>query len=222
VRTLIIFVKGPEPGAVKTRLVPLLGARGAAELYRLLAEAELRATAPVADDYQRLVFFTPETARDRVAQWLPGEVLVPQAAGDLGARMSSAFAEAFARGAERVALVGSDVPWVTRELVVEALEALDTHDLAIGPALDGGYYLLALPRPQPELFEGIAWSSAGVLEATVCRAATLRLSVHHLAPLPDIDTPDDLHREWGRIEPLLAGTALGRELAALVTRPRSS
>jgi rSAM/selenodomain-associated transferase 1 len=222
VRTLIVFLKNPEPGSVKTRLVPLLGARVAAELYRLLAEAELRATAPVADDYQRLVFFTPETARDRVTRWLPGEVLVPQEAGDLGVRMSSAFAEAFVRGAERVALVGSDVPWVTRRHVVEALEALDTHDMAIGPALDGGYYLVALTRPRPELFVGVAWSTTGVLETTLRRAATLGLSVHRLAPLPDIDTPEDLRREWRRIEPLLSGSAIGREIAARLAPPRSS
>jgi len=222
VRALIIFLKSPEPGPVKTRLVPLLGARGAAELYRLLAEAELRATAPAADDYQRLVFFAPETARDRVARWLPGEVLVPQAAGDLGARMSSAFEEAFARGAARVALVGSDVPWITRQHVVEALDALHTHDVAIGPALDGGYYLMALPKPRPELFEGVAWSTTGVLETTLQRAASLGLSVHRLAPLPDIDTPDDLRREWGRLEPLLAASPLGRQIAARIAPPRSS
>ncbi len=221
-RTLIVFLKSPEPGAVKTRLVPLLGAQRAADLYRLLAEAGVRATTPTAGDYQRLFFFTPEAARDRVARWLPGETLVPQSAGDVGARMSSAFEEAFARGAGRVALVGSDVPWVTRQHVVEAFDALDTHDVAIGPALDGGYYLLALPRPRPELFEGVAWSTAGVLETTLDKADTLGLSVHQLTPLPDIDTPDDLRREWGRLAPLLAGSAVGGELARLLASPRSS
>jgi uncharacterized protein len=216
VRTLIVFLKSPEAGAVKTRFVPLLGRERAAELYRILAEAEVRATAPLAGEYERLLFFAPVEAQARIAEWFPGETLVPQASGDLGARMSAAFEESFSRGAERVAIVGSDVPWVTRELVVGAFEALGSHDAAIGPADDGGYYLLALRRPRPALFEGIAWSTAHVLDATLEKTTELGLSVHRLPALPDIDTPEDLRREWGRLEPLFASVALGREIARLL------
>jgi glycosyltransferase A (GT-A) superfamily protein (DUF2064 family) len=134
--------------------------------------------------------------------------------------MAHAFATAFEEGASRVAIVGTDAPWVSREIVVEALESLDGHDVAIGPARDGGYYLLALARPQPELFRGIAWSTASVFHSTVERAGGLGLSVRVLAPLTDIDTIDDVRAEWSKVRPLLLGRPLLAEVEkALGFRP---
>src|SRR3972149_1288660 len=97
---------------------------------------------------------------------LPGMRLVPQGAGDLGARMEAAFSRSFRRGARRVALIGTDTPGLTREIVIAALDALDDVDVVLGPAEDGGYYLLALRRPHPELFAGVVWSTATVPEGT--------------------------------------------------------
>ncbi len=200
---LLVFVKHPQPGAAKTRLIPALGAENAAALYQVLAEEEIRSTRPQGGEYRRLFFFAPEEAAEEVSGWLPGERLLPQLGGDLGARMVAAFAAAFAAGARRAAIVGTDVPWVSRDLVLEAFAGLKEHDVVLGPAQDGGYYLMALSRHRPALFDGIAWSTPGVLAATAERAGALGLSVRLLEPLRDIDTIEDLRAEWHRVRPLL-------------------
>jgi uncharacterized protein len=210
---LIVFLKEPRPGAVKTRLAGEIGDVLAARLYRTLAEAEIAGTAPRGDTYSRLFFFAPPDAGASLAQWFPGETLVPQAHGDLGQRMRAAFAEAFARGARRVCIIGTDAPWVDRARVEDALQSLDDHDLVLGPAHDGGYYLLATDRPHPELFSGIAWSTPSVLAATAERAGALGLSVRLLSVLPDIDTAADLRAHWTRLRPLL-GEPLATEISA--------
>jgi rSAM/selenodomain-associated transferase 1 len=202
-RALIVFVKHPEAGRVKTRLEPLLGPESAAILYRVLAEAVLQATVPLPGEYETLVFYAPEESGPAMRAWLPGMRLLPQSGQDLGARMSAAFARAFERGAGRVAIVGTDSPTVTRATVVTALDALDHADVVLGPAEDGGYYLLALSAPQPALFQDIAWSTSSVLEVTQIRASSEGLTVHRLPVLRDIDTPEGLRAEWAGVRPLL-------------------
>src|SRR5512144_876417 len=187
-RALVVFVKHPAPGAVKTRLAEAVGPAVAAELYRALAEHVLESTTPAPGDYERLVFFDPPQARDEMRAWLPGVRLLAQSEGDLGTRLSDATARAFARGASRVAVVGTDAPGLARETVVSALDALDAADVAIGPSADGGYHLLALRQPRPELFGGIAWSTPSVAAETRARAAAAGLVVHELAVLRDVDT----------------------------------
>jgi rSAM/selenodomain-associated transferase 1 len=201
---LLVFLKRPRPGEAKTRLIPQLGPLAAADLYRALAEEEVRRTAPRPGEYERLLFYTPSDAGVEMQAWLGGGQWLPQRGGDLGERMTAAFEQAFRRGARRAVLVGSDAPWVSRERVMEAFAALGEHDLALGPACDGGYYLIALDRPQPGLFGGIAWGSASVLAATVERAGVLGLALRLLDPLPDIDTFADVRSEWPRLRQLLA------------------
>ena len=215
---LLVFLKYPRPGRAKTRLVPALGEGAAAALYRTLAEEEVRRTAPVGGEYERLFCFTPAEDREAMAAWFPGERLWPQPVGDLGQRMAAAFAEAFARGARRVAIIGTDVPWVSRDTVVEALAALDRHDVIVGPARDGGYYLLALREPCPGLFADIAWSTAHVLPATLARARELGLRVHQLQSLTDLDTIADLRAEWPRLRRLLEPQAELAEAVASALR----
>jgi rSAM/selenodomain-associated transferase 1 len=202
-RALIVFVKHPEPGQVKTRLEPLVGAEGASILSRVLAEAVLQATVPLQGEYERLVFYAPTEAAPAMRAWLPGVRLLPQAGADLGARMSAAFARAFARGAARVAIVGTDSPTVTRATIIAALEALDGADVVVGPAEDGGYYLLALAAPRPGLFRDMTWSTSTVLDETEARARGEGLRVHRLPTLRDIDTAEDLRAEWVGVRPLL-------------------
>ena len=108
--------------------------------------------------------------------------------------MAAAFEDAFGRGVQRAALIGSDVPAPSRHHVREAFDALGTHDVVLGPARDGGYYLVALDRPRPELFAGMAWSTPEVLH----RAARLGLRVTVLETLGDVDTIEDVRREWTR------------------------
>jgi rSAM/selenodomain-associated transferase 1 len=203
-RTLIVFVKSPQAGAVKTRLAVDLGPEISASVYRCLAEAEIAGTRPRAGEYERLFFFSPAAARAEIAAWLPGETLFEQECGDLGARMSAAFERAFARGAEQVAIVGTDVPWLDRDSVLQAFDALSGADVVIGPCEDGGYYLLALSQPHPELFAGVAWSTPVVFETTRARARELGLLSAVLATLPDVDTLADIRRTWERLRPLLS------------------
>lgn len=215
----MVFVKAPRPGAVKTRLASRLGEGRAAALYRALAEEQVRRTAPRADEYERRFFFDPPEARTELEAWLGPQAWVPQGAGDLGARLAAAFAEVFAGGARRAAVIGTDVPWMSRDDVLEALESLDHEDVAIGPATDGGYYLLALRRAEPGLFRDIPWSTSSVLAATLDRAAARGLGVNVLRTLGDVDTMEDLRASWSRVRPLLDAT-LAREIAAaLESRP---
>jgi rSAM/selenodomain-associated transferase 1 len=217
---LLVFVKWPEPGATKTRLIPALGAEAAARLYRRLAETGMAATRPQAGEYERLLCFSPPDAQGAIRAWFPEEALWAQPEGDLGHRMASAFDEAFRRGAERVALVGTDIPWITSGLVARSFDALAGADLVLGPAHDGGYYLVALGGRQPELFAGIEWSTPGVLAATRDRAATLGLETRLLEPLHDLDTVRDLHETWDRLDPLLlCDPELRARVARAIGRP---
>jgi rSAM/selenodomain-associated transferase 1 len=204
-RTLVVFVKEPRPGAVKSRLAEAVGDQAAAAVYRALAEGVLEATTPVPGDYERLVFFDPPGARRALREWLPGVSLRAQAAGDLGERMADAFARGFGRGASRVAIVGSDAPGVTRGTALLAFALLDTADVVLGPAEDGGYYLVALREPRPELLQGVEWSTPRVLAQTLERAAAGGLRALQLEPLGDVDTLADLRREWPALAPRLAG-----------------
>ncbi len=216
-RALLVFVKAPRPGTVKTRLVPLLGPERAARLARALADAVVRATTPVGGDYDRLLFFTPADARAEVEAWLPGETWIAQQGDDLGARMAAAFVETFRRGAQRAVVVGSDAPTISRRIVQDALDALDDHDVVLAPAADGGYSLLALAGPQTGLFTGIAWSTPSVLTATVERAGVLGLSVRLLDVVPDIDTVADLRAHWDRLRALLPAP-LAEEIEVVLMR----
>jgi len=185
----------PRPGAVKTRLAAALGPERAAAVARALAERVVGQTRPEAGEYGRVVVFTPAGARADLERWLPGLELWEQEGDDLGARMDAAFARALRR-APRVLLAGTDVPHLGRAHVREAFAALERSDVVLGPARDGGYYLVGLRARQPALFAGMAWGGPEVLAATRERAAALALDVHLLPRLGDVDTLDDLRAEW--------------------------
>jgi rSAM/selenodomain-associated transferase 2/rSAM/selenodomain-associated transferase 1 len=191
---LIVFTRYPEPGLTKTRLIPALGAQGAAELHRRLAEhtlaraRELQASRSVAVE----VWFAGG-GEALMRDWLGDETVCRhQGEGDLGARMSRAFQEAFSRGAERAAIIGTDCPDLDARVLGAAFEQLLTFDLVLGPAADGGYYLIGLRRFVPELFTGITWGTGLVLQQTVATADRLKLSTSKLHKLADIDRPEDL------------------------------
>ena len=142
--------------------------------------------------YDLVVCYDPATAAAEVRAWLGEDVtLMPQVAGDLGHRMRCAL-DAALEVASEACVVGTDVPDLTAGLVEEAFEGLSNADLVIGPAEDGGYYLLALKRPIPELFEGVPWSTAEVLSRTLAAARRLGLEARTLETLRDVDTLDDL------------------------------
>jgi rSAM/selenodomain-associated transferase 1 len=193
---LLVFVRAPEAGRVKTRLAASIGADAALRVYRRLAEHTVREALRVEGADVR-VHFTPADAGAAVGAWLGDRpLLLPQAEGDLGARMREAFTRAFAAGHGRVAIIGSDLPDVRAELLGRALALLDDHEAVIGPAWDGGYYLLGLTREVEGIFEGIAWSTPGVLAATLDRLQAAGITPAMLEPLTDVDEVEDLPPGW--------------------------
>lgn len=151
-------------------------------------------------DTTRIVCVEPADACDDVRALLPSDVRVmPQPLGSLGARMRATMSQLFDEGASIVVLVGSDLPDITPSLIAAAIAALrsDPTTLVLGPAQDGGYYLIAATAT-PEVFDGIEWGSPRVLEQTRAAAATNGLHVHLLGPLRDVDTPEDLRAAGAR------------------------
>ena len=192
-RALLIFAKEPRPGHVKTRLAADIGPERAAGIYGEMGRGivdRLRA-----GPFRRVVFFDPPEALPAVLEWLdPGGLeFSPQVPGDLGTRLEAAVREGFRR-AEAVVVVGTDAPDLDSELVTSAFERLKEVDLVLGPAADGGYYLLGLKSEAPELFHGIPWSTPQVLATTLRRAKALGLSVSTLPSLSDVDTAEDLKK----------------------------
>jgi uncharacterized protein len=191
---LIVFTRYPQAGKTKTRLIPALGDRGAACLQRQMTEhalthAEwLQEQRPVTIE----VRFVGGT-RARMRRWLGNRSTYrPQGSGTLGDRLRRAIEMAFAQGSQRVAIVGSDCPGLDVLILAKAFDALTDNDLVLGPASDGGYYLIGLRRSIPALFENIDWGTERVWQQTVEIARSLGLSIAELPVLDDVDRPEDL------------------------------
>lgn len=183
--TVILFLKAPRPGFVKTRLAAEVGAPAATAIYRQLAQEQRRR---IPAKWRAEVHFAPADAEPEMRVWLGGRgVFRPQVDGDLGARLSAGFAAAFQAGGAPVIAIGGDCPALDAACLEEARRTLREADVVLGPADDGGYYLIGLNRPTPELFAGIPWSTPQALEATVARAARAGLRVRLLGTKLDID-----------------------------------
>jgi hypothetical protein len=190
----IIFAKEPVPGQVKTRLTPPLHPEDACRLYRCFLEDILEGMARLPGMAMALAY-TPAAAGDFFRGLAPAAMrLVPQEGQNLGERQARAFAWGFAAGFETVLLRGSDTPDLPGAILLEAVAQLAAGParVVLGPSPDGGYYLMGLKAPCPELFEGLAWSTGAVLADTLSRARALGLQVHLLPSWPDIDTYADL------------------------------
>lgn len=186
---LIVFLKAPRPGTVKTRLARALGPEVACDAYRRLVATLLNQLAELPGVE---LCYSPDDALEEVRPWLrEGWRSAPQRDGDLGERLRRAFDRTFAEGAERIVVVGSDCPTVIPSDIHAAWNGLHTHDVVLGPAIDGGYWLIGLRRPQPELFRDIPWGESTVLRRTVERARRSGLSLELLREQRDIDTVDD-------------------------------
>ena len=193
--TLIVFTRYPEPGKTKTRMIPALGAEGAANLQRQLTEHTLKQVEKLKSI--RLIsseFHFTGGNKQLMREWL-GENLIyyPQQSGDLGQRMYSAFAQAFATGSKRVVIIGIDCPDINELLLNQAFDLLKNKDLVLGSAEDGGYYLIGLSCLFMQLFKDISWGSDRVLEQTTNIANKLGLNFDYLTTLNDIDRPEDLY-----------------------------
>jgi len=195
---LIVFVKLPMEGSVKTRLAQTVGPETAVLLYRCFVSDTLALIRR--SGYSALIGFHPPNAHNAVKDWL-GEGLeyFPQEGNDLGERMFAAFQKAFLC-CTRAVLVGSDCPDLPIDFLYEAFEYLKTHDAVLGPAVDGGYYLIGfsargiLEAP----FKGIQWESPGVFKDTMTVLRKNRLKVHVLPSWNDVDEYDDLKALFAR------------------------
>jgi rSAM/selenodomain-associated transferase 1 len=190
---LLLFVRYPESGKVKTRLAATIGADEAAELYRSFV-LDILATLELCGLPLR-VYFEPLEKETDLRTWLgTGYVLKPQRGRDLGARMGRAFEEAFDEGFTRGILLGSDIPDLPLAFLQEATDALRRQDAVIGPARDGGYYLIGFRRDSipPDVFEDIPWSTAAVARETMARLETRGCRIHRLPEWADVDTAEDL------------------------------
>lgn len=186
-RAIAVLARAPVPGQAKTRLIPLLGAEGAAQLQARLIEATLAKARALPDCAVTLWVAGDAAQLPAAAQSVPVE---PQVGADLGERMAHAFDRTLRR-ARQVVVIGTDCPAMTPAHLQAAFAALATHDVVLQPATDGGYVAIGLTRPQPELFAGICWGGAEVLAATRERIGALGLRAALLDPLPDLDTPED-------------------------------
>lgn len=191
---LVMFTRYPKAGQAKTRLIPHLGATAAASLQRRMTEHIVETIRPL---HKRRTLsleiqFTGGTLAEMQA-WLGKDWRYqPQSKGNLGQRLTTAFDRHFDQQFQRVVAIGADCPAIAADHVCQAFDALQTQDVVLGPAHDGGYYLVGLRQSRPALFDGIAWGTPQVFEQTIAISDRLNLSVATLETLRDIDRPEDL------------------------------
>ncbi len=193
---LIVFTRYPEPGKVKTRLCGVLGTVGAAELHRELTEHTLAAARGLRSSRSIDVEVRYSGGDDASMRRCFGDELAyrPQGEGDLGERMARSIAVALSEGAPVAVVIGSDCPGITPDLLGRAFDMLgeDPERVILGPAFDGGYYLIGMSRERPELFQEIAWGTEHVFRQTETLARNAGYPLRTLEPLADIDRPEDL------------------------------
>jgi len=195
---LVIFAKAPIPGQVKTRLCPPLTGDEAATLHGSFVldtlERSKMAVTKLKLPLDRYLACSPSSTAVffKIMEERQGVTLIDQEGDDVGVRMSRAFETLFAQDYRQVLIMGTDVPSLPLDHYKQALALLEQHDLVLGPALDGGYYLIGLKKPAPALFENIPWSTNQVMALTGEKAKTLGLAIGLLPEWRDIDTIDDL------------------------------
>lgn len=198
-KAIICFTRIPLPGKTKTRLMPLLSGEQCAALHT----AFLRDIAAVCSQIDAALFtaYTPDGEPKPLSDIFPGNtVLFPQEGNDIGSRMANALSRVFVQGYDACILIGADLPLLTAEHLSAAFEALKSHDMALGPTSDGGYYLIGLRRPCPAVFENQQYSTASVYENTLAAAHAAGLSCCAAPPCDDTDTPEDLLKLWSVIK----------------------
>ena len=196
-RIILIFLKYPEPGRVKSRLGKTIGNEEAAAVYRTLVDRVLETVSRCPAEEVRVMFDPPE-AESITREWL-GETaeewtFIPQVTGDLGARLSAGFIDAFNHGASAVAAIGTDCIEISEQTFEQTWKELEIDgDRAVfGPTFDGGYYLIGLNSHCDAVFQGIPWSAENTLAASIAAADTAGLTVSLLEQLSDIDHEEDL------------------------------
>lgn len=192
--SLLLFTRYPRRGKVKTRLIPHLGPEAACTVHNELT----RHTLEQVGSYPDLQIWFAGGNIAGMQAWLgKGYCYRKQPGGTLGEKMHYGFQQVFAEGKEKAVLIGTDCPGITLEHITTALSMLDCRDVVLGPAVDGGYYLMGLRAAHAELFADIPWGTDRVFAITQKRAAAAGLSVSFLETLADIDRPEDLPHWYG-------------------------
>lgn len=192
---VLYFVKTPEPGKVKTRLARSIGILEAARLYRELAWTNFQTLQKSSQDYTVIVLFDPPDADEKIIRgWLQSTRCryFPQAEGGLSEKLTQGFKQAF-KEFDCVLATGSDTIGLCPQHIENAFDVLRQHDVVLGPAEDGGYYLIGLKKDHPELFQKITWSISSVLEETLQRIQQQDLSWDKIDTLSDLDDERQLH-----------------------------
>ncbi len=189
-----LLLKYPESGKVKTRLAKDIGFHEAAASYKLIAEKVFRNTLPSRGEYERIIHYSPGHLKERFETWLTGERLIPQRGEEIGEIMDDALKSLFDIGASEAVIAGADVPDLNKDIIEQAFKTIDQVDIVIGPATDGGYYLIGMKSPRPEMFRNISWSTNRVLKETVSVIEKLGLTYRTTVTLSDVDTMEDLLR----------------------------
>lgn len=190
---IIVFIKAPLKGLIKSRLATAIGDDAALELYVRFVLDTIDTVGALAIPVR--ICFSPPDAGTAVRAWLGNEQdCMPQQGKDLGERMERAFEQVFLEGYERAVLIGSDIPELSKAVMHEAITALDRNDAVLGPAADGGYYLIGFTSKtlQPSVFHDIVWSTGTVCDETLAKFKRQNQRVHLLPKLHDVDTLDDL------------------------------
>ncbi len=182
---IIVFIKNPEVGKVKTRLAKTIGNEKALGIYLKLVDHTIKEIEK--SGLQSHLFFSEKIDHSYV-----GQNFSVQFGDDLGERMNAAFQECFANEKNKVIIIGTDCPGISSEILQKAFKSLDTNEVVIGPALDGGYYLLGMKKMHRELFANMKWSTDYVYNETIKRLNKLQLTYQELEILRDLDNEEDL------------------------------
>ena len=191
---LIIFAKYPEAGKVKTRLGSEIGYQLSALFYKKFLNMTLNLVKEACVD-KTIIAFSPESGQSFFRGFIPTNYeLYLQNGKDLGGKMSNSIGAAFAAGAKKVIVIGSDSPTLPHSIINEAIRLLNTNDVVLGPAEDGGYYLIGLNKPYQTLFKNVEWSTDSVLEQTIKKINGLKIKFDLLREWYDVDDINTLYR----------------------------
>ena len=197
---LVVVAKAPVPGEVKTRLYPKLTIDEATDLYRCFLQDRIKEIGRLTE-IDLAISYTPEESKEYFSRFITnGFHLFPQRGKNLGERLSNIFKDKLADKYDAVSIIDSDTPDLPRSIVQQSFQLLMSNgvDAVFGPCDDGGYYLVAMRRPQPDLFQHIPWSTEAVLAATLERAKAIGLKAELLPRWNDLDTFDDLIEFYNR------------------------
>lgn len=191
---IIVFSRYPVPGTTKTRLARALGDLGAAEMQKKLTEHTISQVRKFLQLEPIAVLVSYDGGSlEQIQEWLgPDFTYQDQGSGDLGQRMEKAFRTAFKQKYKRIVIIGTDCPGLQARHMTQAFESLRHNDLVLGPATDGGYYLIGLSRCETSLFKEVPWGTDTVLTKTLNLAKQNGLSIDLLEILSDVDRPEDL------------------------------